>query len=314
MSKMYEDFINEIKDLAISKKDNELLNKALDFERKNKKILIVGLGLLGGSFAQALTDYGYDVGAIDINKDSIDYAIKTNMIKHGSSEVSYEYVHSFDVIIFALYPHVLVQWLKEYQSYIKTDAIVSDVTGVKSWLINELNSFIRKDINLVLAHPMAGREVYGVKNSDKNMFIGANYIITPLEDTSIEAVDFMKDIAKKLGFKNIVCLSPSEHDEMIGFLSQLTHCIAISLMTCKESEHLVEYTGDSFRDLTRIAKINEDMWSELFLINKDELIGQMNLFLEQFAKLKDSIENGNIEEMKNIMRLSTLRRSYFDKL
>ena len=100
---------------------------------------------------------------------------------------------------------------------------------------------------------------------------------------------------------------------MIGFLSQLTHCIAVSLMTCKESSDLVEYTGDSFRDLTRIAKINENMWSELFLLNKEELLKQMNLFLEQFNKLKQTIEEENVEEMKEIMRLSTLNRSYFDR-
>ena len=100
---------------------------------------------------------------------------------------------------------------------------------------------------------------------------------------------------------------------MIGFLSQLTHCIAISLMTCKDSQHLVKYTGDSFRDLTRIAKINENMWSELFLLNKEELLKQMDLFLEQFTKLKKTIENDEIEKMKEIMKLSTLNRSYFDK-
>jgi UDP-N-acetylmuramoylalanine-D-glutamate ligase len=100
---MYEEFIKEVKELAISKNDNDLLNKALDFERKNKKILIVGLGLLGGSFAQGLSDYGYEVGVIDTNKDSIDYAIKTNIIKHGSTEVSFDYVNSVDVIFFAFF-------------------------------------------------------------------------------------------------------------------------------------------------------------------------------------------------------------------
>ena len=100
---------------------------------------------------------------------------------------------------------------------------------------------------------------------------------------------------------------------MIGFLSQLTHCIAVSLMTCKESKHLVKYTGDSFRDLTRIARINENMWSELFLLNKEELLKQMSEFEEQFTKLKQTIENEDIESMKEIMRLSTTRRSYFDK-
>ena len=280
---------------------------------KNKKILIVGLGLLGGSFASALSDAGYHVSALDLNEDSINYAIQNNIIKDGSTKVSEEYVNNFDIIIFALYPHILVDWLKQYQSYIKVGATVTDVTGIKGWLVNEIKSFIRKDINLVLAHPMAGREVYGVKNSDKNIFIGANYIITPLEDTNEEAIKEVYAIGEVLNFKNIVRLSVEEHDEMIGFLSQLTHCIAISLMTCKESEHLVKYTGDSFRDLTRIAKINENMWSELFLLNKEELVKQMDLFLEQFTKLKKSIENEKIDEMKEMMILSTTRRSYFDK-
>jgi prephenate dehydrogenase len=123
----------------------------------------------------------------------------------------------------------------------------------------------------------------------------------------------VEQIGEALNFKNISTLTVEEHDEMIGFLSQLTHCIAVSLMTCKESSDLVEYTGDSFRDLTRIAKINENMWSELFLLNKEELLKQMDLFLEQFNKLKQTIEEENVEKMKEIMRLSTLNRSYFDK-
>ena len=280
---------------------------------KNKKILIVGLGLLGGSFAQGLSDDGYEVGAIDVNKDSIDYAIEHKIIKHGHVSVNEDYISQFDILVFALYPHILVEWLKKYQSFIKKGATITDVTGIKTWLVNEINSFLRKDVNLVLAHPMAGREVYGVRNSNKNIFVGANYIITPLSDTSEFAINEVFEIGKILGFKNIVKLSVEEHDEMIGFLSQLTHCIAISLMTCKESEHLVEYTGDSFRDLTRIAKINENMWSELFLLNKDELLKQITLFEGQLAKLKKTIEDENVDEMKEIMRLSTLSRSYFDK-
>ena len=100
---------------------------------------------------------------------------------------------------------------------------------------------------------------------------------------------------------------------MIGFLSQLTHCIAVALMTCKESRHLVDYTGDSFRDLTRIAKINENMWTELFLWNRDELVSQMDLFLNHFVSLRDALKNGDAETMKAMMRLSTERRRYFDK-
>lgn len=280
---------------------------------KDFKILIVGLGLLGGSYAKGLTDVGFTVGAIDINQESIDYALKEGIIQSGYSTVEKQYVSQFDLIVFALYPKVFINWLKEYQSYFKSGAIVTDVTGIKSWVDKEIKTFIRDDIEYVLAHPMAGREVYGVKNSDKSIFQDANYIVIPNEKASEESICVVEDIGKLLGFKNVVRLSNEEHDEMIGFLSQLTHCIAVALMTCKDSEHLVEYTGDSFRDLTRIARINENMWSELFLLNKEQLLKQITLFEGQLAKLKKTIEDENVEEMKDIMRLSTLRRSYFDK-
>ena len=120
-------------------------------------------------------------------------------------------------------------------------------------------------------------------------------------------------IGEILEFNSISVLTPEEHDEMIGFLSQLTHCIAVALMTCKDSRYLVDYTGDSFRDLTRIAKINENMWSELFLMNKNQLLSQMDLFLKQFKELRDALAKEDEEKMKEIMRLSTERRKYFDK-
>lgn len=280
---------------------------------KEHKILIVGLGLLGGSYAQGLTDVGFDVSAIDIEQESIDYAIEKGYIKDGQVAVTKEYVSKFDIVIFALYPKIFVKWLKDYQDFLKKGAIITDVTGVKAWLDKEIRSFIRDDIEYVLAHPMAGREVYGVKNSNKAIFKGANYIVIPNSKASEEAISLIEDLGRLLGFKNVVRLSNEEHDEMVGFLSQLTHCIAVSLMTCKESKHLVEYTGDSFRDLTRIARINENMWSELFLLNKEELLRQMDLFLKQFTKLKETIENDDVEEMKNIMRVSTKNREYFDK-
>lgn len=280
---------------------------------KHKKILIVGLGLLGGSYASALTHKGYEVGAIDIQPSTIDYALEKGIIAHGHTEVQPSYVGQFDIVIFALYPHIFIEWIKQYQHYIKSHAILTDVTGIKVWLIEQMKQVLRLDVEYIGAHPMAGKEVYGIEYSDKNMFKGANYIITPTEDSTTKAIEVAKSIGELLEFQNIRILSPSSHDEMIGFLSQLTHCIAISLMTCKESTHLVEYTGDSFRDLTRIAKINETMWSELFLLNKEELLQQMNIFLEQFKMLKEAIASENIDKMKEIMRLSTIKRSYFDQ-
>ncbi len=280
---------------------------------KNRKILIVGLGLLGGSYAEGLTKKGYNVSAIDIKESSIEYALKKEIIQEGTTVVTKEYLQKFDFIIFGLYPKVLVKWLKQYQDYLLPNTILTDVTGIKCWLINELSTFLRKDLEFVGAHPMAGREIYGVENSNADIFKGANYIVTPINIQNNEAIELVKKLGIILEFKNIVTLTKEEHDEMIGFLSQLTHCIAVSLMTCKDSKHLVEYTGDSFRDLTRIAKINEEMWSELFLLNKEELLKQMDLFLKQFNDLKKAIEKEDVVKMKEMMKLSTIRRKHFDK-
>ena len=279
---------------------------------KNNKILIIGLGLIGGSYAEGLSKKGYKVYGLDINNESIEYAKNNNFIIDGCTLPTREFVNQFDLIIFSLYPKLIIEWLNNYQDFIKPNTIITDVTGIKGWLVKEIKQILRKDLEFIGAHPMAGREVSGVKNSDSNIFKGSNYIITP-DNNSNKAIEIAKEIGKILEFKNISILSVEEHDEMIGFLSQLTHCIAISLMTCKESKHLVEYTGDSFRDLTRIAKINENLWSELFFLNKEELLKQINLYLENFNVLKQALETDNVEKVKEIMRDSTLKRSYFDR-
>lgn len=280
---------------------------------RQKKILIIGMGLLGGSYAEGLTDAGFEVGALDPDNTAIRYAYDKGLIAHGDTVVKKAYVEKFDIVIFAVYPKIMIEWLTKYQSFFKPGTLITDVTGIKGWLVKELDQILRKDVEFVGAHPMAGREVGGVRNSTKEMFKDANFIITPTSKSTLIGMKTVEEIAEILNFKNIATLSVEEHDEMIGFLSQLTHCIAVSLMTCKESSDLVEYTGDSFRDLTRIAKINENMWSELFLLNREELLKQMNLFLEQFNALKETIENNDVEQMKEIMRLSTIRRSYFDR-
>ena len=273
----------------------------------NKKILIVGLGLMGGSYASALSKKGYFVGAVTKDESSINYALNHNIIKEGTTVVTKEFIEKYDFVVFALYPKIFVKWIESYQHLFKSNIVI------KSEIVYKIQTILRKDIEFIPAHPMAGREVYGVENSDPNMFKGANYIITPTSENSEDAILLAKELGEVLEFKSISILTPEEHDEMIGFLSQLTHCIAVALMTCKDSRYLVDYTGDSFRDLTRIAKINENMWSELFLMNKNQLLSQMDLFLKQFKELRDALAKEDEEKMKEIMRLSTERRKYFDK-
>ena len=277
------------------------------------KVLIVGLGLIGGSYAQKLSALGFEVGALARRQETLDYALAHGMIAHGQIEVTKEYVSRFDLVVFALYPHVFVEWIRDYQDFLKPGAVLTDVTGVKRSIVPQIQGMLREDLEFVPAHPMAGRELSGVENSDSRIFADANYIVTPTERNTPAGIELVRSLGCILGFRHIAVLSPEEHDEMIGFLSQLTHCIAVSLMTCKDSEHLAEYTGDSFRDLTRIARINEHMWTELFLENKDELLAQMDLFASQFTRLRDALERGDTETLKEMMRLSTVRRGYFDK-
>ena len=280
---------------------------------KNTNILIIGLGLIGGSYAKALKKKGFKVNAIDKNQESISYGLKNKIIDNGFTEVEKEIIQTADLIIFTLYPNVFIEWIKEYGKFISSKTIVTDVTGVKGGVVEIIQSLLPKGVEFISAHPMAGRETSGVQNSNEEIFKNANYIVVPTEKNTEENILMCEELGAILGFSKISRLSVEEHDEMIGFLSQLTHCIAISLMTCNDSEHLVKYTGDSFRDLTRIAKINENMWTELFLLNKEALINQMDIFIKEFSDFRLLLVNGEDEKIKEKMRLSTKRRKYFDK-
>ena len=279
----------------------------------SKKILIVGLGLLGGSYAKVLKRYGFHISAITLDQSSIDYAIKENIIDEGSIELDERMIGEADLVIFALYPHVFVEWIEKNQWLLKSGALITDVTGVKRSIVYQIQDMLRPDVEFVAAHPMAGREVSGVENSTDRMFIGANYIVTPTEKNTPEAIQTCIELGRLLGFSNVTTLSPEEHDEMIGFLSQLTHCIAITLMTCNDKENMEKFTGDSFRDLTRIARINDLMWSELFVANKDVLLEQMDMFINKFNDLKAMLQVEDIDGMRAMMRHSTERRALFDK-
>ena len=278
-----------------------------------KKILIVGLGLLGGSYARGLKRFGFHISAITKEQSSIDFALKEGIIDEGSTEIDARMIGEADLVIFALYPHIFVEWIAENQGLLKSGALITDVTGVKRSIVYKIQDILRPDVEFVAAHPMAGREVSGVENSTDRMFFGANYIVTPTEKNTPEAVETIIELGRLLGFSNVTTLSPEEHDEMIGFLSQLTHCIAITLMTCNDKENMEKFTGDSFRDLTRIARINDLMWSELFAANKDVLLEQMNLFIGKFNELKAMLESDDIDGMRAMMRHSAERRALFDK-
>ena len=281
---------------------------------RDTRILIVGLGLLGGSYAMALKKKGFRcIYGFARRQDTIDYAFEHGLIDEGSAEVDEDLIARAEMIVFALYPTVLLKWVAEYGHLIRPGTVVTDVTGVKSCIIDPVTAALPAGAEFVSVHPMAGREVGGIENADDRIFEGANYIVGPSEKNTEDAIRLCEDLGRELGFARISRLSPQEHDDMIAFLSQLTHCVAVSLMCASDDDRLVAYTGDSFRDLTRIARINDEMWSELFLLNKDALLRQMDIFLEQVNKMRDLLADGDREGLREMMRISTARRSKFDK-
>lgn len=281
---------------------------------KNTKILIIGLGVIGGSYAKALTDKGYTVSCITKEDADIKYALERGMISYGTTEIDEELIKNSELIIFALYPTTFVEWVEKYQHLFTKGTLITDVTGVKSSVVYKVQEVLRDDVEYIPAHPMAGRERSGVEYADPSVFNGANYIVTPTEKNSREAIRICRKLGDELGFARISELTPEAHDEMIAFLSQLTHCIAVVLMNCNDSEGLEKYTGDSFRDLTRIAKINDRMWSELFLMNKEALLAEMDKFIEEFTEFRTYLANEDGKRMREKMRASAQRRSLFDKI
>ncbi len=279
----------------------------------NTDILIVGLGLIGGSYAKALTEKGYTVRAITKEQKDIDYAIKNGFLTEGTVDDIEGFIKKSDLIILSLYPHTLLEWVNKYGKFIRPDTLVTDVTGVKEHIIIEVQKALPENVEFIAAHPMAGRERSGVEHSDNSVFKGANYIIVPNSKNSEHSKKICEDLGKELGFENISYLNAEKHDEMIAFLSQLTHCIAVTLMCTGNTEGFEKYTGDSFRDLTRIAKINDEMWSELFLCNKKALLEKMNEFSYQFDAFKTALENNDRDKMREMMKKSTIRREKFDK-
>ncbi len=280
---------------------------------KSKKYLIVGLGLLGGKYALELTKAGYHVDGINRSEANLQWALDNGYIRTGKTHDFEDLVAGADHIIFGLYPTALLEWFQTYGHLLKAGCVFTDVSGVKTGLVEPIQALCGPGVEFIASHPMAGRETSGVQHAAEVNFAPANFIITPTEKNTPEAIEWVRQLAQTLGFEHITTLSCAEHDKMIGYVSQLCHAIAVSLMCANDNTSLSEYTGDSFRDLTRIARINDKMWAELFLWNRDNLIAEIDQFDGALQQLKADLIRGDREGLEEMFRLSTRRRAAFDK-
>jgi prephenate dehydrogenase len=278
---------------------------------KKQSILIVGLGLMGGSYAKALKKIGYQVYAIDTDLKTVDYALSQSIVDEASTRIE-SLIQKSKLILFAISPKATLSWIQKNQSLILPNTLLTDISGVKAQILDDIQSTLRVDLEFISTHPMAGKELKGIEHSDDQMFKKANFIVTPTVKNTQKAIDLAKEFGQSLGFKKVIELSPQKHDEVIAFVSQLTHVIAVSLMNTMDDPDIKNSSGDSFRDLTRIAKINEELWSELFILNKDNLTDKMEAFIETLTQFKTHLKNEDTEALKTLMKTSTQRRKDFD--
>jgi prephenate dehydrogenase len=276
---------------------------------KKKKILsIVGLGLIGGCYAKTLRDEFDMIYGIDLDERALSYAESEGIIDKGFVDSKIPLSES-DLIVICLYPNLVEEFVDKNSDNFKPNAVITDAVGIKGDLIDRIMGKLPSDIDFVGAHPMAGREVQGVWNSSEKIFSGANFIITPHPLNHAENLDLIEKLAYKMGFKTVTRITPKKHDEIISFTSQLTHAIAVALVNSDEKNFDTNvFIGDSYRDLTRIAMINEELWDKLFMGNKENLIRKIEKFEESLDIIKTSIKEGNSESLKEEFRKSTVRR------
>ena len=273
------------------------------------RIVIVGLGVIGGGYAMALKEAGYtEVYGIDKNTETLRKAKSLGIIKEGYEEEK-EIILNADLIVLAVYPNLVKDFIINNKEYFKDGAIITDVTGIKQLFINEITKVLPENIDFVFAHPMAGREKKGIDYATNKVFKGANFLITVTDRNKDENLDLIENLAYKMGFKHVKRICPKYHDEMIAFTSQLPHALAVALINSDvEGRNTGEFIGDSYRDLTRIANINESLWSQLFLGNKENLLKVIYKFEEELDKIKNCLEDEDKEKLQQLFIKSSLRR------
>lgn len=261
---------------------------------------IVGLGLIGGTYARNLID-NHTVYGIDINAKSLSYAEKNRIIDKGFENPK-KILSKCDLVIICLYPNQILDFVTEYNAFFKTNAVLTDAAGIKEKIVKEIENVLRDDLDFIFAHPVAGRETVGVENSYKGIFKNGNYVITPTPRNKISNINLIEELALELGFKKVSKITAKEHDEIISYTSQLTHIIALALVNSDDFKYNTKlFIGDSYKDLTRIANINTKLWGELFFGNKENLVNKVDLLIDNLTKYRKSLENDDIDKLEALM-------------
>ena len=263
------------------------------------KIVAVGLGLIGGSMCKTIKKHtNHLVGGIDIDRKVVKMALSQNAIDYEAKDVS-----EADVTIVSLFPPTIIEFIKENADVFKEGSIVIDTCGIKKAIVDEVTPILReRDVTFIGVHPMAGREFSGFEYSLDNLFDDASFIMTPLPDTPREEIHIIEDLANAMHFKKVVRATPEEHDRIIAFTSQLAHVVSNAYIKSPTHQEQLGFSAGSFQDLTRVAKLNENMWTPLFIMNKDALCFEIDYIMDRLKEYRDAIMTENNEVLHDLLR------------
>lgn len=282
----------------------------------------VGLGLMGGSFAKAvrtqiLNQPGSrgDILACDAWPDSLRQSEQDGIISEGfPPDKAGDMLSRCDVVFICLYPRATLEFLQLYRDAFKSGSVVTDISGVKTELLSSLPDCLRKDVDFISGHPMAGSEKEGYSHASASIFTGRNYILMPRAENTPEHLEFFKNLVTSIGFRRIIETDAVIHDHKIAFTSQLCHVIAAALVDSAEDTGITAFGGGSFEDLTRIAMINAPLWTELFFANRKELLYHLDSFEQSLQQLRDCLENGDRDKMQQFLEQVRIKRTDMSRI
>ena len=263
------------------------------------KILVVGLGLIGGSICKALKKYTpHFVVGCDINHD-----IEYSALRDVAIDEEFQGIFSgFDLVIMSLFPEATEKYLNENIAKFSKNTLITDVCGIKGDFSARIKSMADENgMRYIGMHPMAGKEFGGYHNSNADLFSKANFILTPFADSSEEDITLLKNLATEIGAGKIVVTSPENHDKMIAYTSQLAHIVSSAYVKSPELSLECGFSGGSFQDMTRIATMNERMWTDLFMQNRENLIYELDTLIENLSKYNTALKNSDTDEMLRLI-------------
>ncbi len=275
-----------------------------------KKIAIAGLGLIGGSFAKAIKQKtAHEVIGFDSSQDTLDRAFQDEAIDQKGN---WNLLKETNILILALYPDSAIQFFKDALPYLSKKTLVVDLCGVKTYIFNQLSPLCKENgLVYIGAHPMAGRECSGYASSLPDLFKGASFILTPGDNADTEAVNGLTELADELGFSQCIVTTPEHHDEMIAYTSQLAHVVSASYIKSPRAEFQNGYSAGSYKDMTRVAKLNETMWSELFLENASPLLREIDEMILHLTEYRNAIAKKDRPLLTRLLKDSRGRKEQF---